>query len=75
MEALLDDAEKEVNPEKRRALFKQIVAKVVEDIPELSLGYVPQFFALRDTVKGFSTDSDGNFRWWGGGMNHAWLDK
>lgn len=75
MEALLDDAEKEVNPEKRRALFKQIVAKVVEDIPELSLGYVPQFFALRDTVKGFSTDSDGNFRWWGGGLNHAWLDK
>jgi ABC-type transport system substrate-binding protein len=75
MDSLLESTEKEVNPEKRRALFKQIAAKFLDDIPELYLGYVPQFFAFRDTVKGFTTDSDGNFRWWGGGLHHAWLDK
>lgn len=75
MDSLLENAEKEVHPEKRRALFKQIAAKFLDDIPELYLGYVPQFFALRDYVKGFTTDSDANFRWWGGGLNHTWLDK
>jgi peptide/nickel transport system substrate-binding protein len=75
MDALLDAAEKEVNPEKRKALYKQIVGKVVADVPEVYLGYIPQFFALRDYVKGFTTDSDGNFGWWGGGLNYTWLDK
>jgi ABC-type transport system substrate-binding protein len=75
MDALLEKAEAELNLEKRRALFKQIMAKMLDDIPELYLGFVPRFFTTRDYLKNFTTDSDGAFRWWGGGLNHVWLDK
>lgn len=75
MDALLEKAEVELNPERRKALFKQIIAKMLEDIPELYMGFVPRFFTVRDHVKNFTTDRDGSFRWWGGGLNHTWLDK
>jgi ABC-type transport system substrate-binding protein len=75
MDALIARAEKESNPENRRALFKQVAAKLLDDAPELFIGLAPQFFAHRDPVKNFVTDNDANFRWWGGGLNHAWLDR
>ena len=75
MEGWIEKAEKEVNSEKRRELVRQIVAKLIEDVPEIYTGYAPQFYAHRDYVKGFKTDSDANFRWWGGGLDRAWLDK
>jgi len=27
-----------------------------------------RFFAYREYVKGFTTDDNGSFRWWGGGL-------
>jgi len=75
MNALLEKAAAELNLEKRRALFKQILGKMLDDVPEIYLGFVPRFFATREFVKNFTTNSDGGFRWWGGGMNHAWLDR
>jgi ABC-type transport system substrate-binding protein len=75
MDALIENAEKEINPENRKALFREIVAKILEDLPGLSVGFAPQFFAHRDVVKNFTTDSDANFRWWGGGLNYTWLDR
>ena len=75
MEALFKKAQTEVDPDKRRVLIRQISAKVSEDLPELRVGFVPRFFALRDYVKGFTSDSTNSFRWWGGGMNHVWLDR
>ena len=75
MEALVKKAESEMDPAKRRALFKQIVTKLAEDVPELPVGFVPRFFAVADHVKGFTTDGKGALRPWGGGVNHAWLDR
>ena len=75
MDVLIKKAEAERDLVKRRALFKQIVAKVLEDVPELPLFFVPRFFTFRKNVKGFTSDSRGSFRWWGGGLSHAWLDK
>jgi ABC-type transport system substrate-binding protein len=75
MDALITAAEKELDSAKRRALMRQIVTRVSQDIPELPLFFVPRFFTFRDHVKGFTTDGDGAFRWWGGGVSHTWLDK
>lgn len=75
MEALLQKAEAELNPEKRRALFRQIIGKMIEDVPEMYLGFVPRFFTAREHVRNFTTDRDGAFRWWGGGLSHTWLDR
>jgi peptide/nickel transport system substrate-binding protein len=75
VEALLDQAEVELDVAKRRALFKQILNKHFEDVAEIYIGYAPRFFSMRDYVKGFNTSGDDVYRWWGGGVNHAWLDK
>jgi len=75
MDSLIKRAEGELDPAKRRAVMKQIVTKLNEDIPELPLVFVPRFFTFRDYVKGFTTDGDGAFRWTGGGVSHTWLDK
>jgi peptide/nickel transport system substrate-binding protein len=74
-DALLADASKEVDAEKRRILFRKIVGKLAEDIPILPVGFTPRFFTFGSHVKGFSTDSNGSFRWWAGGLNYAWIDR
>ena len=51
------------------------MSKVAEDVAEIAIGFVPRYFAMRDHVKGFSTDDEGMFMWSGGGLNHTWLEK
>lgn len=75
MDSLIHRAESEVDPEKRRELVRRIVGKLVEDVPEIPVGFVPRFFASRDHIKGFRTDRQGQFQWLGGGLSHAWLDR
>ena len=74
MDALLKRAESEMDQPRRKALFTQIVTKLVADAPELHIGFVPRFFTFRDHVKGFTTDGNGFFRHREGGLNHTWLD-
>jgi ABC-type transport system substrate-binding protein len=76
MDSLIDQAETELDPEKRRELVRRIIQKLyAEDLPEVPIGFVPRFFAFRDHVKGFKTDRAGSFQWLDGGLSHAWLDK
>jgi len=75
MDVLVTKAETELNTEKRKVLFRQILTKAAEAVPELYLGFGPRFFTFREFVKGFTTDNDGAYSWWGGGLNHTWLDK
>jgi len=75
MDLLLNKAETEMDSAKRREILKQVLTKKGDEAPEIPIGFVPRFFAFRDTVKGFVTDTDGHFRWSGGGLNYTWLDK
>ncbi len=74
-DAMLQKAVGEVDPDKRKALFKQAVAKLLDDSPVLPIGFTPRFFTQRDYVKGFVTNSGGDFQPWGGGLSRAWIDK
>ncbi len=75
MDDLIKKGETEFDPDIRRAVFKRIVTKVAEDLPEVYLGYGPRFFTFRNFVKGFSTDDNADYRWWRGGLHYTWLDK
>ena len=75
MDALLKTAQAEHDQKKVGELMKKILAKINDDVPELLIGFTPRFFATRDFVKGFTTNNEGDFRWWRGGMNYVWLDK
>jgi ABC-type transport system substrate-binding protein len=75
VDALLKSAEIELDVQKRRELFKQILTRAGEEVAVVPITFVSRFFALRDYVKNFSTGQDGEFRVYGGGLNYAWLDK
>jgi len=75
MDNLIKKGETEFDPDIRRAVFKRIITKVAEDLPEVYLGYGPRFFTFRKFVKGFTTDDNADFRWWRGGLHYTWLDK
>lgn len=75
MDLLLNKAETEMDAAKRREILRQVLAKKADEVPEMPLGFVPRFFAFREAVKGFATDTDGHFRWSGGGLNYTWLEK
>ena len=68
-------AEAEIDQDKRRALFKQVVTKVVQDLPIFPIGFTPRFFTFRDHVKNFVTNGGGDFEPWGAGLSRAWVDK
>ena len=74
-DALFSKAVAEVDTVKRRDLFKQVVAKLVDDSPIYPIGFTPRFFTFRDQIKGFVTNGGGDFQPWGGGLSHAWIDK
>lgn len=74
-DALIKKADVEVDLEKRKALFKQVVAKLVDDSPLVPIGFTPRFFTFREHVKGFTTNSSGDFQPFIGGLSRAWIDK
>lgn len=73
MDSMLQKAEAELDVAKRKELFRQILGKLLDDLPEIYIGFVPEFFTFREHVRGFTTDDDGHFHWWGGGLNSTWL--
>ena len=75
VDALLKAAAAEHDQNKLRALIGKVVSKLNEDVPAVVVGHTSRFFAVRDYVKGFTTAYDGEFVWWGGGLNQVWLDK
>jgi peptide/nickel transport system substrate-binding protein len=74
-DALIKKAEVEVDLEKRKTLFKQVVTKLIDDSPIVPMGFTPRFFTFRDYVKGFATNSSGDFQPFIGGLSRAWIDK
>jgi ABC-type transport system substrate-binding protein len=75
MDALLDRAEVELDPARRKALFKDVLTKLWDDVPEVYIGFVPRFFTFRDYVKGFTSEDEGRFVHHEGGVTRTWLDK
>ena len=68
-------AETELDKKKRKELFRKIITKMAEDLPQIYIGFIPRFYTFRDYVKDFSTGADARFRWSDGGVTHTWLDK
>lgn len=74
-DALIKKGEGEVDLAKRKAIFKQVVAKLADDLPILVIGFTPRFFTFRSEIKNFSTNASGDFEPWGAGLSRAWIDK
>jgi len=75
MEELIKKAEKEFNHETRKKIFKQIVAKMTEDVPVMYFAAISRYFGMRDDVKEFTSIREGTYEWLGGGLSRTWLDR
>jgi peptide/nickel transport system substrate-binding protein len=76
VEALLDKARTELDVTKRKELFRRILTKgFYEDVVYAPLVFVSKPIAVRDHVKGFTTNREAKFRWSRGGVHYVWLDK
>jgi len=75
VDTLIKELATELDRDKRKWIVKQILTQLNKDVPSVAIGFAPEFFTMREYVKGFQTDSNGSFRWWGGGLHHVWLDK
>jgi peptide/nickel transport system substrate-binding protein len=75
LDALAERAESELDTAKRKELMRQIVAKLLDDLPEVPVGFIPRYFAFGDYVKGFTTDGTGRLMYYGGGLNYTGLDR
>ena len=73
--ALLKNLEAELDQSKRMILLKELLTRLSQDVPQANVGFIPEFFTLHESVKGFHTDLNGSFWWWGSGLQHDWLDK
>jgi peptide/nickel transport system substrate-binding protein len=75
LDALMERGKTELNQERRRETFRQILNKLADDLPQINVGFVPRYYVFGDFVKGFSTDGEGHIMHHGGGINFVWLDK
>lgn len=67
---IIDQSSIEMNHEKRKELYREAVTILLEQGWTIPLGWRQQVFALKDFVKGFRTDMDGNI--W---LHEVWLAK
>jgi peptide/nickel transport system substrate-binding protein len=74
-DALMERGKTELNVERRKEIFRQILNKLADDLPQLNVGFVPRYYTFGDYVKGFSTDGEGHIMHHGGGIHYVWLDR
>jgi peptide/nickel transport system substrate-binding protein len=67
--ALVHQAEAEVNPAKRAALYAQIQEIVAQDAPYIALDYPPNIYAWTPRLHGFAVNPGGAYR-----LEDVWLD-
>jgi peptide/nickel transport system substrate-binding protein len=75
VDALLEQIEVELDPARRKALVRQVLTRLADDVSELPIGFAPRFFTFRDYVKGFTTNDEAEFIHFSGGVDRTWLDK
>jgi peptide/nickel transport system substrate-binding protein len=75
VDKLLEQGRTEVDFQKRYRIYKEFVEIIHEEVPQIPLGFRPQFFAFHGYVKGFEIDPNSFFFYGTGGLGMTWLDR
>jgi ABC-type transport system substrate-binding protein len=75
MDALIERLETELDQQKRKGILRQMLTKLATEVPELFIGFAPQFFTTRDQVKAFPVDAAGRWMPYGSGLHYTWVDR
>lgn len=71
---LMTDAAKIQDPKKRYELYAGALGILNQEIPAVSMAFVPRYFTYRQKVRGFNTDGGDRFNTVGSGLSRVWLE-
>jgi peptide/nickel transport system substrate-binding protein len=71
---LMAEAAKVQDPKKRYELYAKALAILNQEIPIISLAFVPRYFSYRQNVRGFTTDGTGRFNTSTSGFSRMWIE-
>jgi peptide/nickel transport system substrate-binding protein len=75
VDRLLTQATGTAELKKRQELYGKVTQILFDEVPDISLAYVPRFFTYNEKVKGFTTDADGRFNALTFGVTKTWIDR
>jgi peptide/nickel transport system substrate-binding protein len=75
VDRLLDEGRTEADFQKRYRIYKEVLEILNEELPQVSLGYVPYVFGFRNYVKDFDVYPNDQFFYGVGGLAMTWLDR
>ncbi len=72
---LIEEARRISDTGKRKELYRKGLELLIRDVPYVFMGHLPVAQAARSYVKNMKTNCRGDVRWFGGGVDHAWIEK
>jgi ABC-type transport system substrate-binding protein len=70
---LMAEAAKIQDQKRRYELYSKALRIINEDIPDISLAFVPRYFTYQEKVRGFRTSGEGRLNMVGAGVSRAWI--
>jgi ABC-type transport system substrate-binding protein len=70
---LMAEAAKLQDPKKRYELYFKALSIINEEIPDISLAFVPRYFTHHAKVMGFKSDSKGRLNMVSAGLSRVWI--
>lgn len=76
VDQLLEDARKTLDFQQRRAMYKEVIQILQDEVADIPIAFVPNGFAFRSYVQGFEpTINDDFLTYNNGGVIKAWIDR
>jgi ABC-type transport system substrate-binding protein len=72
---LMADAARIQDSKKRYELYAKALRILDEELPSISLGFVPRYFTYLQKVNGFTTDGSGRFNTVTSGLSRVWISR
>jgi len=74
VDKLLADAGAETDADKRRAMYREVLQTVNDDVGIVFFGHLPISKASQARLQNFTTNCQGDTIWSAGGASHAWFE-
>jgi peptide/nickel transport system substrate-binding protein len=75
VDQLLDEARKIADTQQRRRMYREMIGILQEEVADIPLAFVPNGYALQNSVRDFEPTILSTFSYGNGGVLKTWMDK